>query len=243
MILISIFLILVLHHFCDYFPQENDQTYVDTTRILIPDTSVHYRANIIAAHNSLLISALQVNLSMDNSYRISQESIKMQIRLFYGALLIGLISVFYATARRKKPLLIIVPSIILVFMGYMYLLEIHRNDLDKRSISAFYIKAGALNSLLNSAADNSRWYLYAPGLITKHDSVVSLPEHRWPRKAYAAFNPDLEQIAFYLIPALAFYLILIFQICTRRALPSVLRDPEVDSNQIKIPFSDVQKTG
>jgi hypothetical protein len=142
----------------------------------------------------------------------------MQIRLFYEAMLAGLASIFLTRSKDSK---LSIGVILLFFIMLMYALEIHRDDLAKRAISAFYIKGGELNKLVNSGPSDNTWYHFVPDSLQQQMNAASKSENRTRRKFLAACQPNLEQIAFYLVPWVLLYVACtIFQIQKRRLITS-----------------------
>ncbi len=155
-------------------------------------------------HNSTLISILLKYLAIDANQLSQQKNSIIQIRLFYAAILTGLVSYLFSS---NNPLIAL---FILFLILIMYLLEVHFNDLINRSEIGYFIMRKAVERLINLKPKNNKWYILNFKSLLKQQENAS--NHRWRRKFFSACNPNIEQIIFYCIPWLGISLYLIYLI-------------------------------
>jgi|WetSurMetagenome_2_1015567.scaffolds.fasta_scaffold69409_2 hypothetical protein len=104
------------------------------------------------AHNSTLISILLQYLTLDINQLEKQKSIIIQVRLFYAAILAGLVSYLFSN---HNPMIAL---FILFFILVMYLQEVHINDLINRSECDYHVRRKAVEILINLKPESNRWY-------------------------------------------------------------------------------------
>jgi hypothetical protein len=195
-----IILILALNSFI-HFGNPPDPIDKKSTKVLFADTlGVRPNADEIKTHNSMLISLLHENMALDVTAFEGRENIKTQNRLFYAAILAALAS-FLFLKDSPNPM---IRRFLLLFIVLMYLLEVHREDLDNRYFVGFDIKGLEVEKLINAKTTTSWYYVTGDSLNAKMAESNKLT-NRFPRKLRRAINPDSEQIAFYLIPWAAIY--------------------------------------
>lgn len=177
-------------------------------RINLPinkNTKILEKANIsdkfLQNHNSVLISTLANYVAIDANEIFERNRIILQVRLFYAAILAGLVSYLYSN---PKPLIAL---FILLLIIIMYLQEVHLEDLLRRSTICYFIKCKAVEQLINV---KPRWYKLKYESLHKQQEKAS--RHRWRRKFSYACNPSIEQIIFYCIPWLGINLFYIYWI-------------------------------
>jgi len=172
-----------------------------STKLLFPDTlGVHPSADEIRAHNLTLISLLHENMALDVTSLEGRENIKTQNRLFYAAILAALASLLFMKDSPNPT----IRTFLLFFILVMYLLEVHREDLDNRYSAGFDIKGLEVEKLIN-AKSTTPWYFVTGDSVNAKMAESNKLLSRVPRKLQRAANPDLEQVAFYFIPWIAIY--------------------------------------
>jgi hypothetical protein len=143
-------------------------------------------------HNSTLISILTKYVAIDANQIMKQNRIIIQVRLFYAAILAGLVSYLYSNQR---PLIAL---FILLLILIMYLQEVHLKDLINRSEICYFIKCSAAEQLISLKPKNKEWYTL--NYESLHEQQKKASNHRWRRKFFTACNPSIEQTIFYCIP-------------------------------------------
>jgi hypothetical protein len=103
-----------------------------------------YTKSSVIQSNSEIISFLEELITIDSNELTTQESIKMQLRLFYVAVFTVLISFLFRDRTKKY-----IPVILIIVIASMYGLEIHQLDMFKRSIAAYHIRAEAIENFIN----------------------------------------------------------------------------------------------
>jgi len=88
-------------------------------------------------NNSTLISILTRYVAIDANQILEQNRIIIQVRLFYAAILAGLVSYLYSN---PKPLIALFNLLLILIM---YLQEVHLKDLINRSENCYFIKCSA----------------------------------------------------------------------------------------------------
>ncbi len=160
--------------------------------ILQPDTLKYSQSEIIF-HNKSISDFLTELITNDQNSVISREESKMQMRLFYVAILSALISFLLNKKYNLNKKIIIVLIFIILSM---YGLEIHNYDMLKRGQASLEVKVIATNTLLNEDSSSVKYNLNLEPLISKmKDSSNSLT-----RKIKTALIIDVERFIFYILP-------------------------------------------
>jgi hypothetical protein len=161
----------------------------------------------IQKNNSEVISYLKELLSNDHLEITTQENIRMQLRLFYVAILAAIISFLFSDKALAKKNII---KVILFIIIAMYSLEIHHHDLFKRSIAASFVRSHAITNIINNPTDNISYKLNFDNL---HKRMECSAQNRIKRKIQTAFVLDAERFIFYIFP---FSFLLIYDILNRK---------------------------
>ncbi len=184
------------------------------TQVLFADTAgVCLNSDEIKAHNMQLISVLNSYMALDITSFEGRENLKSQNRLFYAAILAALVSLLFMKDTPKLR----IKTFLLFFIVLMYFLEVHREDLDNRYFVGYDIKGLAVEKLINDKFPTTWYYVTGDSLTAKMKEANKL-ENRIPRKLLRVINPDLEQVAFYLIPFSAIYWLPVFNSKKRRKM-------------------------
>lgn len=176
-----------------------------TTPILFRVDSIHVKASDILAHNSAIRTFLHENMAMDVSSMTAQENVKMQTRSFYVIILVALLSFMLGNSKSQHPKNFI-EKILLFIVILIFLIEVHNDDLNKRTNISFDVKGVAVQKLLNTNINNTIWYNVSPDTLNSELYKIHEVKNRWLRKLQAACDPNAEQIVFYLVPFIAVYL-------------------------------------
>ena len=175
--------------------------------ILVPKDLSNLTQTEIDSHNGYVLSSMKELIANDNSSYNTKEEGKMQIRLFYVAIL----SVLVSFLLNKKSISKASPIFILIIVILtMYGFEIHNHDTDKRSLAAKFVKVKAYEFLLNEYPTKVKYDL---DLDTLNSAMINPTKHSLIRKIESAFTLDMERIIFYLVP---FLLILYYDITNGR---------------------------
>ncbi|TSA16821.1 hypothetical protein D4R75_13065 [bacterium] len=177
------------------FPDPRGALFSPRTQMLFPVTTKQYQAHGVSIHNSYLMTFLEANLARQSSEISSRENTKAQTRLFYAAILAAVIAFFSLRGGNSHPVIVVVPMVLIVSM---YVLEIHQDDLNRRSFDYYHAETNAIETLVDLNPTDTTWYR-KEGDTIQH-VVDSVHNTRVARKIQAAFHPSLDQIIFYFIP-------------------------------------------
>ncbi|MCX6163348.1 MAG: hypothetical protein NTU73_00545 [Ignavibacteriae bacterium] len=220
---IIVFLILLVA-FCSVSFNLNPPEAInsDSTKILFPADTSCFKKVLASPNHTILINLLQERETTSNNSIASSESVKMQSRMFYCAILAGLVSLLLTRKEKEKKLL---AFILLVMIPLMYVIDVHQKDLIRRNMSVTKITSKAVNQLVNSYTDTI--YVLKDDLTAEYEKATERCE-RWGRKAYTASTPDLLQIVYYFLPWLAIFT---YFRCLRRYI--VLHKNSLEKEAIK----------
>jgi hypothetical protein len=188
-------LILMLNAFMHFIPKPDPPIDPKSMFLLVRVDSLSKLSNNPSSQRSNLINVLQQRIAIDGNGLATKDNIKMQIRLFYAAILAGLASLLFIPKHDREHS---VEFVLLILISLMYLLEVHLDDLYKRQVAVYYMKIIAADSLINLPPSDTNWYCLKTG---DQNSVFKMAEtNRWSRKLLSACQPDMEQLMFYLVP-------------------------------------------
>ena len=209
---ISVFIIsgllLILAFWFICFQSEPSKAINEETSILFPSDSMNLQQGLVLSNRAILINLLQVRETIDANSIESGISVEMQSRMFYCAIMAGLISLLFTRKEKENKL---ITSIFLFFIiTLLYFVDIHQQDLIRRNVSARNVTSKTIDKLVNSRIET--FYILSFDNMNAQYKKATEPCGRWLRKAYKVYDPDLSQFVYYIIPWLA---ILIYIICLR----------------------------
>jgi len=165
------------------------------------DSLSKYSSNPLA-QRIWLVNVLQERMSLDGISISSVEETKMQLRLFYAAILAGVASILFTKGKKESKTV----GIVLLFLIVpMYLLEVHRNDLYQRQVTVYATKGIAVDFLVNLPPQDTTWYVLTNDNVNAAYNLAG--ETRFRRKILTSLQPDPEQILFYLLPMWGIYVL------------------------------------
>ena len=106
-----------------------DKRVINVNAISILDSISKVNLNKSEEQRKILISYLDELMSFDMTIRASNEDVKMQARLFYVTIIVGLFSVLFSKFQKK----FIIQVILLFVIGFIYL-HSHNSYFRYRSI-------------------------------------------------------------------------------------------------------------
>ena len=177
----------------------------DTTSILRIDSMAIAPAEL-NEHNAQLLNNLEVAAAISASLRVSRDDNRIQARFFYSAMLVGLVSLLISK-RQLAPLLVAVTIM-------MYGIDVHLADLDARNLAADRVIKKATTHLVNLEPLERQWYSLHDSLLNVQIDSARAQSHY--RKLYAAFDPGLEQVIYYIFPLTLGYILWWWQTYKRR---------------------------
>ena len=168
-------------------------------KILLKVNTSNLSVSEINLHNETLLSFLKELIANDTNSIVEQEDIKMQIRLFYVAIISVLITFLLKEMNLLRPQ---VKFVLLLVILSMYSLEIHNHDMHKRSLAAKFVKIKTYQLLSNKYPSKTEYDLNLGYL----DSVLqNATKGSLIRKIKTAFILDTERIIFYIIPLVGLF--------------------------------------
>ena len=194
-IILIVFLIIVFW-FKLFLPKPQEAIKPDTKIIFQVDSS-KLQNGIDSSNRVTLINILQEREANSVNMIISSEGVKMESRLFYCAILAGLLSFLFASKETEKKKKRIV-NILLTTIILLYFVDVHQQDMIKRNILSSSITSNAIHQLLKPQ-NNITYELSYDSIYVQYEKA-SEPISRWLRKTYNACSPDLAQIVYYIIP-------------------------------------------
>jgi hypothetical protein len=169
-------------------------------RLLKSNDSVRVLANSVNAHNSTLIGVLEGRLASAGTLDASRADTRMQARVFYAAILAGLMLFVFREDHRMKRR---VGLFLLVLTSVMYALDVHLDDLNKRQLDAASVLGSASKTLFDKTPSDTTWFELEFGPLEREMEKAS--ETAFLRKSQAATRPNLEQIIYYFFPWFVVY--------------------------------------
>jgi len=155
----------------------------------------------ILNHNELLISVLNQQEASAYTYDVIYIDSLNQARTIYIIILAAILS-FLSVKFNRKALVVLS-----IFILIMYLVEVHIQDLFDRQVDCRTIISRTQEDMVNSNSLDSIWYSLDYTEFLNQQFLAS--DTRLKRKIWKSFNPNYEQIAFYIIPWFAIYIFLI----------------------------------
>ena len=132
----------------------------------------------------------------------------MEMRLFYSAILAGVLSLIF---RRNGKVDVLVGIGLAGFITSVYILEVPVDDTFKTSRAFFDNRNSAVDTLIMMYPTDYHWYVWARIDCRKQLNSTREAKTRWLRKFNRATMPDPEQIVFYCLPMLAVYGLCVFR--------------------------------
>jgi hypothetical protein len=172
------------------------------TKILFQSDSLRFQKGISSSHNTILINLLQEREAASDNSIASMESVKMQSRMFYCAIIAGLISLLFTIKKIKRKIILI--NLLILIIALLYFVDVHQQDLIQRNTNTGIITKNATNQLANSFTDTVTIYVLSYHEQFAQYEKAAEPLGRWFRKAYTAYHPDLPQIVYYILPFVYF---------------------------------------
>jgi hypothetical protein len=127
-------LILALNAFKHFMPEPELPIDPKSISLLSRVDSLSILSNNPISQRGNLINVLQQRMAIDGNDLAMKDNIKMQIRLFYAAILAGLSSLLFRQQRSRNHS---VGFVLLILITLMYLLEVHLNDLNRRQLGLY----------------------------------------------------------------------------------------------------------
>jgi len=200
-IVADVFIVLILISFFCIGSRLSISNSIDPFTPILDTLSVLQNGNL--ADNSMLISVLQERESTSGNEIASGRAIEMQVRLFYLAILVGVISFLFKDDTKYK----MVPKwMFLILIPCMYLFDVHLEDSLDRQIVSSHVTSNTIHLLANSRNTSTAIYGFSyKRLRDAQDDAAKSPD-RWYRKFRRALHPDLIQIIFYFVPLFLVYI-------------------------------------
>jgi hypothetical protein len=171
-----------------------------TIEILRPIDSVRVSTSVAGTHNSTLIGIIEGRYIGAGTLDASRADTRMQARIFYAAILAGLVLLLFRDDHKMKRR---VGLFLLVLTSVMYALDVHLEDLNKRQLDAASIFGRATEGLINQTPGDSTWF--ALTFRRMEEEMGKASETGLWRKSRAATRPNVEQIIYYFIPWFVVY--------------------------------------
>jgi hypothetical protein len=172
--------------------------------ILYPDSSFHTSNTELFAHNADLISTLQERESLEANSISSENNGLRQTRSIYIGI-IGVLLTFVFRKNERNNAYIIILVLIFLFYG----LDIHLVDAINRSTDSKTITSKALELVINQKPNDAIWC--DVNYTQRNSQFDKMHDTRIPRKLLAAFNPDIVQTIFFVLPLVIIYIISTFK--------------------------------
>jgi hypothetical protein len=193
-----LFLIPITNAFVHYLPEARPGIVVNDYSLLVPIDTIGALPSEIVAHNTAVRTLLLQLVAIDNSAAASRESAAMQFRGFFVVILAGLLSLLLKekTASEYR-----IGNVLLAAIVLVYLLEVHRDDLNARYHIVSYVHTTAAVEVTNSPSAKTTWYSLGPDdSLTAKMLQSSKFGIRMPRKILEALSPNADQIVLYFVP-------------------------------------------
>ena len=196
-IILPAFLVITFIYFLH--KGEPEPLFKSDTKILIAVDSFSIPANDVKTHNYNLINLLKDRGAPD-------ENGLRQVRTNYFLIVAGILSLILSSKiikMNRLPMFLILLSLITL----MYALDVHLKDLYNRQNSCYTIYGNNIIDLINKDSINTTWYnLDLDSLHIKWKNAANKTT-RWKRKSKMAFDPDGEQIIYFIIPWILVYIL------------------------------------
>ena len=157
-------------------------------------------SSIILNHNKLLINYLQTRGATCANLSASRESNLRQTRTIYFVLIAVLLTLIFNKKKNKSFVLFI-----LILIVGMYAVEVHVQDLFVRSSRHCSIVNRSVQHLVNSSSIDSIWYRLNFTEYLDQEEIATDLLNRYLRKFWSVYDPDGEQLVFYVGPFFLIY--------------------------------------
>ncbi len=186
---------------------------IDEKTPVLKGDSVSLPLGQVQEHNSQLLHHMEVGETILGNLRVSRANTRMQVRLFYAAILTGLIALFLRHAQDPRPSGLLVCFIVLG----MYGLDIQFADFDKRDTTASVARGKEIRKLVNLPPANTIWYSLEDSTLWAQIEAARI--NSLQRKVGNSVRPNFEQSVFYIFPLILSCAIPLF-VLRRRGLTS-----------------------
>jgi len=168
--------------------------------VLFSDTSLHVSRIDLQVHNTYLISTLQERESSDaNSVSSENEGLR-QTRSIYIAITCVILTFVFNKNESDNAYIFL-----LVLITLFYGLDIHLLDMLGRSTDSKNIASKALELVVKQRPNDSTWYDINNS--ERNYQFDRMHDTRIARKLCAAFQPDIVQTIFFVLPFFILYVI------------------------------------
>lgn len=188
---------------------------IDTKVIVyeqVDSLSKSLTSSIILTHNKLVINILQTRGATCENLNVSRENNLKQSRTIYIVLIAVLLTWIIDKEKTKNFVIVL----ILFLITGMFGVEVHVQDLLVRSSRRCSIVNSSVEQLVNSPSIDSIWYRLNYTEYRCQGIKAKVFLNRIWRKLWSAYNPDGEQLGFYVIPFLLLYVYLFWVIIWKK---------------------------
>ena len=173
----------------------------DSLTIVVPDSNVQATNSELSIHNTKLISTLQLRESLGSNSILSETDGLRQTRSIYIGILAALLTFIFGKNNNYK-----VYRIPLILIIIFYGLDLHLEDLIRRSTYFNEITSNSLDSIVTQKPYESIWYEI--NYTQRNLQFDNFHNSRIVRKFNAIFDPDIAQSVFYISPLIVVYILL-----------------------------------
>ena len=181
--------------------------------IINSDCYVQHPMEVIREHNKELLSILTQRETSQLSWIMAKEDSKNQVRIIYFMILAAIISFLFS---RDNKIVFELYTIILIVIFFMFVLDVHQEDVFNIQRVQSHLTNNAIDSLINSYPDNIWWNINDKNYENKIENLRGRCE-RYCRKFQLACEPNAERIVYYQIPWIFISLLIIYNSCKKRA--------------------------
>lgn len=202
-IILLLIIFLVVAFYCKMFIPKPLEAIDSKTTILFQLDSSRIQKEVEYPYRTILVNLLQEREANFINSLSSRDSVRMESRLFYCAIITGLISLFFIKDNKDK-IKKYTSYFLLMIIVLLYFVDVHQGDLIERNLSDRIVTGKAINQLVKPF-DNKIYELSYDSVNVQYEKATKLYS-RWSRKLYNACCPDLSQIVYFIIPLILVFL-------------------------------------
>jgi len=190
------------------------------------NTSVQYPVQIVtkvvtvpasrteaATHDKILLDIIAEQSSTSYNILSAYDNAKNQVRLFYSVIIAALVTVMFTGGiKTRGP----VAAVALFVIASMYMIEVSFADLSHREVAKDTTLGVAQKKLIDLTPSDSTWYTLYYSARDSLANEASAPCVMHRRKIALAFQPNFEQVVYYVIPFLIVFFVRGFNIVPSR---------------------------
>ena len=180
------------------------------SQILFADSTLKVTPSKLSQHNLDLISTLQMRETLGhNSILSSNDGLRQTRSIYIGVIGVLLTFIFSKLNDKNQIANNKVYIIILILIVLFYGIDVHLKDLKQMITDSNKITSSSLDFIVKQKPPDYIWYNI--DYSKRNLQYPEIKNARIFRKLNEAFNPDITEIVFFILPFISIYILMSFK--------------------------------